>query len=140
MTLNEQVRTQLNTINAQMDEAADAIDEIAEATADQTRDVNAIKDATERVNSVTQATAANAEESAAAAEELSSQAATMLGLVSQFTFDGAAPGARFGGRSQGRPSQASRPQGRSQEAPARRQSASWAEEMIPLDDEVLAGF
>ena len=140
VTLNEQVRTQLNTINAQMDEAADAIEEIAEATADQTRDVNAIKEATERVNGVTQAAAANAEESAAAAEELSSQAATMLGLVNQFTFDGSAPGARFGGRSQGRPSKASRPEGRSQEAPARRQSASWAEEMIPLDDEVLAGF
>jgi hypothetical protein len=46
------------------------------------------------MNGVTQQTAANAEESAAAAEELSAQAATMQGIVAGFRLDDATPAAR----------------------------------------------
>ena len=63
-------------------------DEIASLSERQRDGVHQINHSVEQASMVTQATAANSEQSAAAAEELSSQAALMLGTIRQFTLQG----------------------------------------------------
>ncbi len=86
--LNEELREQLSTVAAQVQEVSAAVASIADATNEQTRSVSNITQAIDEVNAITQRTAANAEESSAAAQELSGQAAVMLGMVQGFQLDG----------------------------------------------------
>jgi methyl-accepting chemotaxis protein len=61
------------------------VDEIAEASREQSQGIDQINKAVNEMDKVVQDTAASAEESAAAAEELSSQAETMKGMVLDMT-------------------------------------------------------
>ena len=82
--ISRQVREQLGTVDADVDRVTKLVQDIAtdcEAQRDQIREVGA---AVEAVNNQTQLAAANAEESASAAEELNAQATTMRDLVQQF--------------------------------------------------------
>ena len=83
---------------------------IAEAADEQARGLKSLSEGVDRFNATTQATAANAEESAAAAEELHGQSATTRAMVGTFTLpDGLsgrdqAPILRRGGRETAPPS------------------------------------
>ena len=81
---NAQVMVTLDTIRAGAVRVGDIVGQIASASAQQSSGVNQITEAVAEMNSVTQTVAANAEESASAAEELSSQAHVMQSLVEGF--------------------------------------------------------
>ena len=78
------------------------VGEIAAASARQSADITQVTAAVGEINTVTQSVAANAEESASAAEELSSQAHMMQALVEEFQLLSAA--ARPSDRATGRKS------------------------------------
>ncbi|MBS1796374.1 MAG: Cache 3/Cache 2 fusion domain-containing protein [Acidobacteria bacterium] len=84
VSLNEEVKTNLTEINDQIDKVSIVIAEIATASEQQSQGVLQISTAMEQMNNLTQATAANSEESAGAAEELSGQSAEMLALIGRF--------------------------------------------------------
>ncbi|MCP4723896.1 MAG: HAMP domain-containing protein [bacterium] len=65
-------------------EAADLVGEIAAASNEQAQGIEQINSALGQIDQVTQSNTANAEEGAAAAEELSSQAAELKNMVSKF--------------------------------------------------------
>jgi methyl-accepting chemotaxis protein len=92
VALGSEMQRQLETIRTKAEHVDSAIAAIARASVEQSAGVGQINAAIEKISSVTQATAANAEESSATAEELSSQAAVMLELARQFTLQ--AGGAR----------------------------------------------
>ena len=75
---------------------------MAEASAQQSRALDALHVGVERVSSATQQTAAHAEESAAAAEELHGQAATTRAMAAQFVLGGETSGGAAG-HAAGRP-------------------------------------
>jgi methyl-accepting chemotaxis protein len=85
VALSGEMQQQLESIRARAERVDAAIGDIARASVEQTAVVRQVNGAIEQISSVTQATAANAEESSATAEELSSQAAVMLELARQFT-------------------------------------------------------
>ncbi len=66
-------------------QVAALIGEIAGASSEQAQGIDQISKATNEMDKVTQAVAANAEESAAASEELSAQASTMRGYVADLS-------------------------------------------------------
>src|SRR5262249_17292785 len=81
-----------------VEKAKQLVDEVSEASRQQTHGIGQVSLAVTRVGSVTQTTAASAEESAAASEELSAQAAkvraavrTLESLVHRKDFEPAAP-------------------------------------------------
>jgi len=82
--LTEGARVEFDAIRQQVETAGHSVTRIADASVRQLNDLATIVGAIDRINEVTQGTAANAEESAAAAEELSGQSATMLSMVRQF--------------------------------------------------------
>ena len=88
VTLNGEVMLSLSHINSQIEKVANVTAEISAATAQQVDAVAHIKVAVDQINTVTQHVAANAEESASAATELESQAATLRDTVGQFTLVG----------------------------------------------------
>lgn len=146
VTLNEQVRSQLGAMNDQVDEVGFAMAEIAAASVEQMDGVRSIALAIAKVNAVTQQATSNAGESAAAAEELSGQAATMLGLVRGFSLrerDGdhaveesaVEPTTSISARDR-----SARPVRRSSVSIARRDLAARAREAIPFGDETLSEF
>ncbi len=150
VALNDQVRAQLASVNEQVDEVGFAMAEIAAASVEQTEGMKSITEAIARVNRVTQASAKGAGESAAAAEELSGQAATMLGLVRGFTLRGESrPEPRHDPRQDSfsepgtmpslRP-KASRARQRPSGLVVRSDLADRARRAIPFDDEALAEF
>ena len=92
--ISRQVREQLGTVDADVDRVTKLVQDIAtdcEVQRDQIREVGA---AVEAVNNQTQLAAANAEESASAAEELNAQATTMRDLVQQFKVSDSADDSR----------------------------------------------
>ncbi|MCU0634466.1 MAG: methyl-accepting chemotaxis protein [Gemmatimonadaceae bacterium] len=89
VALSGEMQQQLTAIRAQAERAGTAIDAIAQSSQEQREQVGEINRAIDRINVVTQGVAANAEESSAAAEELSSQAAVMQELIGQFTISSA---------------------------------------------------
>jgi len=89
VALNEAVLDQLRQINAHVERVSGIIAAIATSSARQHEGVHSITGAVAAAGLVTQGTAANSEESAAAAEELSSQAALMLSTIRQFVLLGA---------------------------------------------------
>ena len=74
----------LQSIIQNITQVSDLIDEITSASAEQVEGIEQIREALKQVDHVTQANAASAEQSAAAADELSSQATYLQKMVSHF--------------------------------------------------------
>lgn len=81
ISLSNQVSATLETIVGKAREVDQLVGEITHASTEQTQGLGQISIAMSRMNEVTQSNAANAEESAAAAEELNAQAVTLEGTV-----------------------------------------------------------
>jgi len=116
---------------------SDLIAEIAAASKEQATGIKQVNDAVGQMDKVTQQNAANAEESASAAEELSSQASELQAMVGQFNINGSTGAAL--------PSLAMAPKARAlpglrNHEVTRKPKIVSAEEVIPLDDEVLKEF
>ena len=82
--LNREVLANLEEIGGQVERMSTVMGEIALRSTDQSQEVEQIARAVDRMNGVTQQTAANTQESAASSEELSSQAARLRELVDSF--------------------------------------------------------
>jgi methyl-accepting chemotaxis protein len=84
VTLNESVKRRLEDIRAGVQGAAAIMNEIAEGAASQEQELAEVTRSMAQIGDLTQRTAANAEESASAAAELSAQAREMHDLAVQF--------------------------------------------------------
>ena len=73
----------LGEIVARVRKVDDLVNEIAGATAEQSRGLESFSSIMEQMSAVTQLTAGNAEQSAAAAEELQTRAATLQTVVAE---------------------------------------------------------
>jgi methyl-accepting chemotaxis protein len=87
VTINAGVSKQLTEIAAGVERASAMMDEIVAGAKDQERELAEITEAVGRIGSLTQRTAANAEESASASAELSSRAKEMQADAEQFRLD-----------------------------------------------------
>ncbi len=85
--LNESVMRRLEEIRTGVQRAATIMHNIAEGAVEQDKELAEVTGAMSQISGLTQRTAANSEESASAAAELSAQAGEMLELASQFTLD-----------------------------------------------------
>ena len=85
--LNESVMRRLEEIRTGVQRAATIMHNIAEGAVDQDKELAEVTVAMSQISGLTQRTAANAEESASAAAELSAQSAEMQELAIQFTLD-----------------------------------------------------
>ena len=85
VNLNESVKRRLEEIRLGVQGAAAIMNEIAEGAALQERELAEVTQSMAQIGGLTQRTAANAEESASAAAELSAQAREMHDLAAQFT-------------------------------------------------------
>ncbi|MEO7997359.1 MAG: methyl-accepting chemotaxis protein [Gemmatimonadaceae bacterium] len=86
--INEAVRRRLEEIRTGVQRASDMMTNISNGAREQERELAEVTSAMSQIGTLTQRTAANAEESASAAAELSAQAGEMHDLASQFTVDG----------------------------------------------------
>ncbi|MEO7363355.1 MAG: methyl-accepting chemotaxis protein [Gemmatimonadaceae bacterium] len=86
--INEAVRRRLEEIRVGVQRASDMMTNISNGAREQERELAEVTSAMSQIGTLTQRTAANAEESASAAAELSAQAGEMHDLASQFTVDG----------------------------------------------------
>lgn len=84
VSLNERVKRHLEEIRSGVQGAAAIMNEIAEGAVTQEQELAEVTSAMAQIGSLTQRTAANAEESASAAAELSAQAREVHDLASQF--------------------------------------------------------
>ncbi|HEX7049141.1 MAG TPA: methyl-accepting chemotaxis protein [Longimicrobiales bacterium] len=84
VALNQEVLSNLEEIDEQVNRVGEVMAEIAAASEQQSQGVEQINVAVEQMNSLTQQTAANSEESASAADGLSRQAEGMRRLVAEF--------------------------------------------------------
>jgi methyl-accepting chemotaxis protein len=82
---NTRTRAALAEITSRADRVGAVVGEIAAASEQQARGVDQIAGALDQMNDLTQRAAANSEQAAAAAVELSGQAASLHGLVGAFT-------------------------------------------------------
>ncbi len=85
VTSSEQVNTLLKEALKAVEQVNGLVQQVAATSKEQTKGVDQINGAVTQMNQVTQASAANAEETAAASEELSAQAETLTGIVSHLT-------------------------------------------------------
>ena len=85
--LNESVTRRLEDIRVGVQRAATIMHNIAEGAVEQDKELGEVTSAMSQISGLTQRTAANAEESASAAAELSAQSAEMQELAAQFTLD-----------------------------------------------------
>ncbi len=85
--INAGVSKQLTEIATGVERASAMMDEIVAGAKDQERELAEITEAVSRIGSLTQRTAANAEESASASAELSSRAKEMQADAEQFRLD-----------------------------------------------------
>jgi len=81
--ISAKVAATLNEITAKVRQVDELIAEVAGASREQTQGITQINTAVGQMDKVTQSNAANAEESAAAAEELNAQAEIMKGTVAE---------------------------------------------------------
>jgi methyl-accepting chemotaxis protein len=86
--LNESVMRRLEEIRTGVQRAATIMHNIAEGAVEQDKELAEVTVAMSQISGLTQRTAANAEESASAAAELSAQSSEMQELAIQFTLDG----------------------------------------------------
>ncbi|MCL2268397.1 MAG: methyl-accepting chemotaxis protein [Chitinispirillia bacterium] len=87
--ITEEVAKALDKTVSSSNKVADLIAEIAAASNEQAQGIEQVNVAVASMNQVTQQNAANSEESASAAEELSGQAAELAKMVSSFKLTGA---------------------------------------------------
>ncbi len=90
VALNAAVLEQLTDIDHRVSRVGTVMADVASASQQQRDGIAAIGRSVDLMNGVTQQVAANAEESASAAEELAGQATTMNALVNEFTLSGQA--------------------------------------------------
>jgi methyl-accepting chemotaxis protein/methyl-accepting chemotaxis protein-1 (serine sensor receptor) len=81
----DQVATAIRTITEESAKVKTLVDEVNLGSQEQTRGIEQVGKAITQMEHVTQKTAANAEESAAAAEELTAQSATLKSIVESLT-------------------------------------------------------
>ena len=84
VAINQEVLTNLEEVNGQVQKVSEVMSEIAEASNQQSDGIGQITLGIDQVNQVTQQNAANSEESASSAEELESQAGEMKSLTATF--------------------------------------------------------
>lgn len=89
--LTKQVYQQLDEVRQRVNALGDVMAEIGRRSEEQRAGVGQIDQAIEMVNGAVQQAAANAEESASAAQELTAQARSQLELVGGFRLDAGAP-------------------------------------------------
>ena len=89
--LSGELSTNLREIAERADRVRQVVAEIAASSEQQSRGISQLNASVEQVNGVTQAAAANSEQSASAAQELSSQALVMKSLVGEFELAESAP-------------------------------------------------
>lgn len=87
VSVGERAVTVLKSIEVKAADAAHVVHEIADATAAQASGLEAINNTASSVADLTSASAANAEETAAASEEMTSQAGTLTNLVGRFRIE-----------------------------------------------------
>ncbi len=78
-------QSSLSEIASTVGKASIATEQIAQASVQQAEGIRQILAGTDQMNMVTKRAAANAEESAAAAQELTSQAESLNGMVGRFS-------------------------------------------------------
>lgn len=83
-TITDETAKALQAVSDSFAKISALVDKISEASADQAREVNGVTDQIDQISSVIQTNSATAEESAAAAEELSGQAAHMKEMLGMF--------------------------------------------------------
>ncbi len=138
--ITNEVVGNLETISGSVAKVAEVMGEIFAASEQQTEGISQVNIAVDQMNGVTQQVAANSEESASAAEELSAQAASMRETVMQFRISRAAsPAAAV------RPAAPAAPTGRPRAAAVPRKVPSRSRVAVPAafgaDDEDMAmGF
>ena len=90
--VNEEVATILGEITEGARKVNELVAEIAAASKEQSQGIDQVNTAVAQLDKVTQQNAANAEESASAAEELNGQAAELQGMVGRFTLSAVSGG------------------------------------------------
>jgi methyl-accepting chemotaxis protein len=88
VALNEDVLAAFQAINGSAEQVGDVVARIASASVEQAQGVAGIREAVDRMNTLTQRVAANAEESASAATELGGQSAALTRMVAEFRLTG----------------------------------------------------
>lgn len=104
ITHNQEVLQNLSEIHEQVNSINGVVSEIAVASENQQQTVKQISAAIDQMNQVTQQNAANSEETASAAEELSGQSMEMLGLVNSFVLSDDSHGISHKPQNSSRPS------------------------------------
>jgi len=94
VAINREAIENFREIDAQVNKVGEVIAEVSAATDQQAQGVGQITTGTEQLNQVTQHNAAGSQESAAAAEELTAQAAQLAELVGGFQLTHGAPASR----------------------------------------------
>jgi methyl-accepting chemotaxis protein len=87
-TIAGETATSLESIVESVTKASDLVGEIASASNEQAQGITEVSQGLTQIDSVTQQNTANSEETASAAQELSSQAATLQYLVKKFRLKG----------------------------------------------------
>jgi methyl-accepting chemotaxis protein len=147
-----EVTKSFESITVGVKKVNDLIAEIAAASGEQSQGIEQVNTAVAQMDKVTQQNAANSEESASAAEELSSQSEELAGMVAQFALTqstqkrpvvtaarqtvqmGAPAHKPMIGMSGQAKSNGRKP------APRRKVESVSADDVIPMDDEVLKEF
>lgn len=91
VSISNQVGTQLREVSTRISSVNAIMESIGQATRSQQDGINQIRDAMTALNGTVQNAAANAEESASAAQELSAQARAQRTQSERFVVDGAPP-------------------------------------------------
>ena len=149
-----QVGELLTAISDSVDKVTGLAGEVAAASEEQSQGIEQVNSAVAQMDRVTQANAANAEESASASEELSAQARELFDMVT--LLQAAVRGSSAGGpvvatagqglrsklMSQGTPAHLTQHalEGHGDAAPAKHPAVLRPEQVIPLDDDDLQGF
>jgi len=95
-TITSEAVQRFDAIGRQVKALDEAVAQIASASAEQAIGIQGLTTGLDRLNQTTQSAAAHAEESAAAAEELSSQSELTRAMVATFALPGEAPSSRGG--------------------------------------------
>ncbi|GAB4327923.1 MAG: methyl-accepting chemotaxis protein [Calditrichia bacterium] len=128
----QETATALNEIIESVAKVSQLISEIATASDEQVQGIQQINQGLNQVDEVTQSNAANAEESASASEELSSQSAMLRKMLDRFTVSGRAANRRE--------SQLQAPSYQQWEGLNNLIAAGSKEDMIVLDDDEFGSF
>ncbi len=151
--VSEQLSATFEGIKESAGKVASLVTEISSASKEQSQGIEQINTAMGQMDEVTQASAANSEEGASAAEELSAQAAEMMKVVTDLATLVGGNGARRAGQpervsasaaqsSNGRRQRMVKPLRRPQESPGEAASRALVgpEQALPLDDDDLEDF